>query len=125
MRTPHFNFTECVCLCVFVSTQCLFIQYCICFDRFEIKKKLKTAKKKEKEEKKKKQEEEQEKRKLSQVQDTQVVSPVLWKIYTILVFDNNVERFSFFDQKKTKKFWYTITSLQLCYQNFGSTPFKD
>lgn len=42
-------------------------------DRFEIKKKLKTAKKKEKEEKKKKQEEEQEKRKLSQVQDTQVV----------------------------------------------------
>ncbi|KAJ8289663.1 hypothetical protein GJAV_G00003890 [Gymnothorax javanicus] len=41
--------------------------------RFEIKKKLKTAKKKEKEEKKKKQEEEQEKRKLSQVQDTQVV----------------------------------------------------
>lgn len=44
------------------------------FDRFEIKKKLKTAKKKEKEEKKKKQEEEQEKRKLSQVQDTQVVS---------------------------------------------------
>lgn len=46
----------------------------VCFDRFEIKKKLKTAKKKEKEEKKKKQEEEQEKRKLSQVQDTQVVS---------------------------------------------------
>lgn len=44
------------------------------FDRFEIKKKLKTAKKKEKEEKKRKQEEEQEKRKLSQVQDTQVVS---------------------------------------------------
>uniref|UniRef100_A0A8C2WZE8 RNA polymerase-associated protein RTF1 homolog n=1 Tax=Cyclopterus lumpus TaxID=8103 RepID=A0A8C2WZE8_CYCLU len=42
--------------------------------RFEIKKKLKTAKKKEKEEKKKKQEEEQEKRKLSQVQDTQVMS---------------------------------------------------
>lgn len=49
----------------------------VCFDRFEIKKKLKTAKKKEKEEKKKKQEEEQEKRKLSQVQDTQVVSLVL------------------------------------------------
>lgn len=46
----------------------------LCSDRFEIKKKLKTAKKKEKEEKKKKQEEEQEKRKLSQVQDTQVVS---------------------------------------------------
>lgn len=46
----------------------------VCFDSFEIKKKLKTAKKKEKEEKKKKQEEEQEKRKLSQVQDTQVVS---------------------------------------------------
>lgn len=43
-------------------------------DRFEIKKKLKTAKKKEKEEKKRKQEEEQEKRKLSQVQDMQVVS---------------------------------------------------
>uniref|UniRef100_A0A1A8ING2 RNA polymerase-associated protein RTF1 homolog n=1 Tax=Nothobranchius kuhntae TaxID=321403 RepID=A0A1A8ING2_NOTKU len=42
--------------------------------RFEIKKKLKTAKKKEKEEKKKKQEEEQEKRKQSQVQDSQVVS---------------------------------------------------
>lgn len=46
----------------------------VCVDSFEIKKKLKTAKKKEKEEKKKKQEEEQEKRKLSQVQDTQVVS---------------------------------------------------
>ncbi|KAM6917950.1 RNA polymerase-associated protein RTF1 homolog isoform 2-T2 [Lycodopsis pacificus] len=41
--------------------------------RFEIKKKLKTAKKKDKEEKKKKQEEEQEKRKLSQIPDTQVV----------------------------------------------------
>lgn len=53
---------------------CLFIQNYVCFDSFEIKKKLKTAKKKEKEEKKKKQEEEQEKRKLSQVQDTQVVS---------------------------------------------------
>lgn len=47
---------------------------CLFFHSFEIKKKLKTAKKKEKEEKKKKQEEEQEKRKLSQVQDTQVVS---------------------------------------------------
>lgn len=46
----------------------------VCLDRFEIKKKLKTAKKKEKEEKKRKQEEEQEKRKLSQVQDAQVVS---------------------------------------------------
>ncbi|KAM9777800.1 RNA polymerase-associated protein RTF1 homolog [Neosynchiropus ocellatus] len=41
--------------------------------RFEIKKKLKTAKKKEKEEKKKKQEEEQEKKKQSQVLDPQVV----------------------------------------------------
>lgn len=51
-----------------------FIQDNVCSDRFEIKKKLKTAKKKEKEEKKKKQEEEQEKRKQSQVQDTQVVS---------------------------------------------------
>lgn len=46
----------------------------VCFDRFEIKKKLKTAKKKEKEEKKRKQEEEQEKRKLSQIQDAQVVN---------------------------------------------------
>lgn len=61
------------------SSECLelFKTAHVCFDRFEIKKKLKTAKKKEKEEKKKKQEEEQEKRKLSQVQDTQVVSLVL------------------------------------------------
>lgn len=57
----------------------LFIQDYVCFDSFEIKKKLKTAKKKEKEEKKKKQEEEQEKRKLSQVQDTQVVSSGTFK----------------------------------------------
>lgn len=40
--------------------------------RFEIKKKLKTAKKKEKKEKKKKQEEEQEKKKLTQIQESQV-----------------------------------------------------
>lgn len=53
---------------------CCLLSKGVCFDRFEIKKKLKTAKKKEKEEKKRKQEEEQEKRKLSQVQDTQVVS---------------------------------------------------
>ncbi|KAH0514601.1 RNA polymerase-associated protein RTF1-like protein [Microtus ochrogaster] len=39
--------------------------------RFEIKKKLKTAKKKEKKEKKKKQEEEQEKKKLTQIQESQ------------------------------------------------------
>lgn len=61
------------------SVVCVITKVYVCFvffDRFEIKKKLKTAKKKEKEEKKKKQEEEQEKRKLSQVQDTQVVS--LW-----------------------------------------------
>uniref|UniRef100_A0AAQ5ZCJ9 RNA polymerase-associated protein RTF1 homolog n=1 Tax=Amphiprion ocellaris TaxID=80972 RepID=A0AAQ5ZCJ9_AMPOC len=58
--------------------------------RFEIKKKLKTAKKKEKEEKKKKQEEEQEKRKLSQVQDTQVMS-------------HNKERRSKRDEKLDKK----------------------
>lgn len=60
-------------VCVIIKVSVLFF-----FDRFEIKKKLKTAKKKEKEEKKKKQEEEQEKRKLSQVQDTQVVS--LWML---------------------------------------------
>lgn len=60
-------------LSIVVSVVCVIKIFC---DRFEIKKKLKTAKKKEKEEKKKKQEEEQEKRKLSQVQDTQVVS--LW-----------------------------------------------
>lgn len=41
-------------------------------NRFEIKKKLKTAKKKEKKEKKKKQEEEQEKKKLTQIQESQV-----------------------------------------------------
>uniref|UniRef100_A0A669DTS4 RNA polymerase-associated protein RTF1 homolog n=1 Tax=Oreochromis niloticus TaxID=8128 RepID=A0A669DTS4_ORENI len=58
--------------------------------RFEIKKKLKTAKKKEKEEKKKKQEEEQEKRKASQVQDTQVMS-------------HNKERRSKRDEKLDKK----------------------
>ncbi|XP_047202140.1 RNA polymerase-associated protein RTF1 homolog isoform X1 [Girardinichthys multiradiatus] len=60
--------------------------------RFEIKKKLKTAKKKEKEEKKKKQEEEQEKRKQSQVQDTQVVS-----------MSHNKERRSKRDEKLDKK----------------------
>uniref|UniRef100_A0A669BUK7 RNA polymerase-associated protein RTF1 homolog n=1 Tax=Oreochromis niloticus TaxID=8128 RepID=A0A669BUK7_ORENI len=59
--------------------------------RFEIKKKLKTAKKKEKEEKKKKQEEEQEKRKASQVQDTQVV------------MSHNKERRSKRDEKLDKK----------------------
>ncbi|CAL1575632.1 unnamed protein product [Knipowitschia caucasica] len=59
--------------------------------RFEIKKKLKTAKKKEKEEKKKKQEEEQEKRKLSQVQDTPVV------------MSHNKERRSKRDEKLDKK----------------------
>ncbi|XP_061749899.1 RNA polymerase-associated protein RTF1 homolog isoform X2 [Nerophis ophidion] len=59
--------------------------------RFEIKKKLKTAKKKEKEEKKKKQEEEQEKRKLSQVPDTQVVT------------SHNKERRSKRDEKLDKK----------------------
>ncbi|XP_037097119.1 RNA polymerase-associated protein RTF1 homolog [Syngnathus acus] len=59
--------------------------------RFEIKKKLKTAKKKEKEEKKKKHEEEQEKRKLSQVQDTQVV------------MSHNKERRSKRDEKLDKK----------------------
>ncbi|XP_057716348.1 RNA polymerase-associated protein RTF1 homolog [Corythoichthys intestinalis] len=59
--------------------------------RFEIKKKLKTAKKKEKEEKKKKQEEEQEKRKSSQVQDTQVV------------MSHNKERRSKRDEKLDKK----------------------
>ncbi|XP_037550548.1 RNA polymerase-associated protein RTF1 homolog [Nematolebias whitei] len=60
--------------------------------RFEIKKKLKTAKKKEKEEKKKKQEEEQEKRKQSQVLDTQVVS-----------MSHNKERRSKRDEKLDKK----------------------
>ncbi|XP_005814713.1 RNA polymerase-associated protein RTF1 homolog isoform X2 [Xiphophorus maculatus] len=60
--------------------------------RFEIKKKLKTAKKKEKEEKKKKQEEEQEKRKQSQVQDTLVVS-----------MSHNKERRSKRDEKLDKK----------------------
>ncbi|KAG9336761.1 hypothetical protein JZ751_003109 [Albula glossodonta] len=59
--------------------------------RFEIKKKLKTAKKKEKEEKKKKQQEEQEKRKQSQVQDTQVV------------MSHNKERRSKRDEKLDKK----------------------
>ncbi|XP_066550927.1 RNA polymerase-associated protein RTF1 homolog isoform X1 [Amia ocellicauda] len=59
--------------------------------RFEIKKKLKTAKKKEKEEKKKKQEEEQEKRKQSQIQDTQVV------------MSHNKERRSKRDEKLDKK----------------------
>ncbi|KAM6913033.1 RNA polymerase-associated protein RTF1 homolog isoform 1-T1 [Xenentodon cancila] len=59
--------------------------------RFEIKKKLKTAKKKEKEEKKKKQEEEQEKKKQSQVQDTQVV------------MSHNKERRSKRDEKLDKK----------------------
>lgn len=59
--------------------------------RFEIKKKLKTAKKKEKEEKKKEKEEEQEKRKLSQVQDTQVV------------MSHNKERRSKRDEKLDKK----------------------
>ncbi|KAK5857957.1 hypothetical protein PBY51_011165 [Eleginops maclovinus] len=60
--------------------------------RFEIKKKLKTAKKKEKEEKKnRKQEEEQEKRKLSQVQDTQVV------------MSHNKERRTKRDEKLDKK----------------------
>ncbi|CAL8297641.1 unnamed protein product [Arctogadus glacialis] len=59
--------------------------------RFEIKKKLKTAKKKEKEEKKKKQEEEQEKRKLSQVQDTP------------LVMSHNKERRTKRDEKLDKK----------------------
>ncbi|XP_055022502.1 RNA polymerase-associated protein RTF1 homolog, partial [Boleophthalmus pectinirostris] len=58
--------------------------------RFEIKKKLKTAKKKEKEEKKKKQEEEQEKRKLSQVQEPVVMS-------------HNKERRSKRDEKLDKK----------------------
>ncbi|XP_058471305.1 RNA polymerase-associated protein RTF1 homolog [Solea solea] len=59
--------------------------------RFEIKKKLKTAKKKEKEEKKKKQEEEQEKRKLSQVPDIQAVT------------SHNKERRSKRDEKLDKK----------------------
>ncbi|KAK9533995.1 hypothetical protein VZT92_009072 [Zoarces viviparus] len=59
--------------------------------RFEIKKKLKTAKKKDKEEKKKKQEEEQEKRKLSQIPDTQVV------------MSHNKERRSKRDEKLDKK----------------------
>lgn len=65
---------HCSVVCVIIK---VYVLFCF-FDRFEIKKKLKTAKKKEKEEKKKKQEEEQEKRKLSQVQDTQVVS--LWML---------------------------------------------
>ncbi|KAK6481201.1 RNA polymerase-associated protein RTF1-like protein [Huso huso] len=60
--------------------------------RFEIKKKLKTAKKKEKKEKKKKQDEEQqEKKKLSQIQDTQVV------------MSHNKERRSKRDEKLDKK----------------------
>uniref|UniRef100_A0A452IER1 RNA polymerase-associated protein RTF1 homolog n=1 Tax=Gopherus agassizii TaxID=38772 RepID=A0A452IER1_9SAUR len=58
--------------------------------RFEIKKKLKTAKKKEKKEKKKKQEEEQEKKKLSQIQECQVMS-------------HNKERRSKRDEKLDKK----------------------
>uniref|UniRef100_A0AAX7U6J4 RNA polymerase-associated protein RTF1 homolog n=1 Tax=Astatotilapia calliptera TaxID=8154 RepID=A0AAX7U6J4_ASTCA len=63
--------------------------------RFEIKKKLKTAKKKEKEEKKKKQEEEQEKRKQSQVQDTQCSC--------LQVMSHNKERRSKRDEKLDKK----------------------
>ncbi|ETE69052.1 RNA polymerase-associated protein RTF1-like protein, partial [Ophiophagus hannah] len=60
--------------------------------RFEIKKKLKTAKKKEKKEKKKrkKQEEEQEKKKLTQIQESQVMS-------------HNKERRSKRDEKLDKK----------------------
>lgn len=58
-----------------VAAQNVLISADSLLQRFEIKKKLKTAKKKEKEEKKKKQEEEQEKRKQSQVQDTLVVGP--------------------------------------------------
>ncbi|XP_073204813.1 RNA polymerase-associated protein RTF1 homolog isoform X2 [Lepidochelys kempii] len=58
--------------------------------RFEIKKKLKTAKKKEKKEKKKKQEEEQEKKKLTQIQECQVMS-------------HNKERRSKRDEKLDKK----------------------
>uniref|UniRef100_F6USE1 RNA polymerase-associated protein RTF1 homolog n=1 Tax=Equus caballus TaxID=9796 RepID=F6USE1_HORSE len=58
--------------------------------RFEIKKKLKTAKKKEKKEKKKKQEEEQEKKKLTQIQESQVTS-------------HNKERRSKRDEKLDKK----------------------
>lgn len=62
-----------------VNICCCWWSEAVRFDRFEIKKKLKTAKKKEKEEKKRKQEEEQEKRKLSQVQDMQVVSVRMFK----------------------------------------------
>uniref|UniRef100_A0A8C0JXE8 RNA polymerase-associated protein RTF1 homolog n=1 Tax=Canis lupus dingo TaxID=286419 RepID=A0A8C0JXE8_CANLU len=58
--------------------------------RFEIRKKLKTAKKKEKKEKKKKQEEEQEKKKLTQIQESQVTS-------------HNKERRSKRDEKLDKK----------------------
>ncbi|XP_070613326.1 RNA polymerase-associated protein RTF1 homolog [Erythrolamprus reginae] len=60
--------------------------------RFEIKKKLKTAKKKEKKEKKKRkrQEEEQEKKKLTQIQESQVMS-------------HNKERRSKRDEKLDKK----------------------
>ncbi|XP_036301399.1 RNA polymerase-associated protein RTF1 homolog isoform X2 [Pipistrellus kuhlii] len=58
--------------------------------RFEIKKKLKTAKKKEKKEKKKRQEEEQEKKKLTQIQESQVTS-------------HNKERRSKRDEKLDKK----------------------
>lgn len=61
-------------MCLQECNCCCLVKNAARFNRFEIKKKLKTAKKKEKEEKKRKQEEEQEKRKLSQVQDTQVVS---------------------------------------------------
>ncbi|CAH2327816.1 RNA polymerase-associated RTF1 homolog [Pelobates cultripes] len=60
--------------------------------RFEIKKKLKTAKRKEKKEKKKKHEEEQEKKKQTQIQDTQVQ-----------VTSHNKERRSKRDEKLDKK----------------------
>ncbi|XP_042307914.1 RNA polymerase-associated protein RTF1 homolog isoform X1 [Sceloporus undulatus] len=62
--------------------------------RFEIKKKLKTAKKKEKKEKKKKQEEEQEKKKLTQIQESQVF---------LQVMSHNKERRSKRDEKLDKK----------------------
>lgn len=78
-RLWNFSVTVYVFVCLL-----FFIQHFLCLYRFEIKKKLKTAKKKEKEEKKKKQEEEQEKRKQSQVQDTQVVSSVSQTFETIL-----------------------------------------
>uniref|UniRef100_A0AC11E8M7 Uncharacterized protein n=1 Tax=Ovis aries TaxID=9940 RepID=A0AC11E8M7_SHEEP len=91
--------------------------------RFEIRKKLKTAKKKEKKEKKKKQEEEQEKKKLTQIQESQVslisghiISPlaVLFNSLGILlksackkaaqlVTSHNKERRSKRDEKLDKK----------------------